>query len=75
MIAGLGVDLSDLIGPAVARGVHVRGGLEDAPFGCDKTNRELIADTIRLVEAADGRPASAAEVRNWLSRQAKGEAR
>ncbi|MNL37770.1 hypothetical protein D3C87_1599350 [compost metagenome] len=63
MIAGLGVDLSGLIGPAVARGVHVRGGLEDAPFGCTKTNAALIAETVRLVEAAGGRPASAAEVR------------
>ena len=74
MIAGLGVDLRELIGPAVARGVHVRGGLEDAPFGCEKTNRELIADSVRLVEAAGGQPASAAEVRGWLARQAKGEA-
>ena len=70
MIAGLGVDLSNLIGPAVARGVHVRGGLEDAPFGCEKTNRELIADSVRLVEAAGGQPASAAEVRAGLAAEA-----
>jgi len=33
----------------------------------------LIADTVRLVEAAGGQPASVADVRGWLSRQAKGE--
>jgi uncharacterized protein (DUF849 family) len=68
MIAGLGVDLSELIGPAVARGVHVRGGLEDAPFGCEKTNAQLIAETVRRVEAAGGRAASVDEIRSSLAR-------
>jgi 3-keto-5-aminohexanoate cleavage enzyme len=66
MIAGLGVDLSGLIPAAVARGVHVRAGLEDAPFGCGKTNPVLVGDAVRLVEAAGGRPASVAEVRDRL---------
>jgi len=63
MIAGLGVDLGRLIGPAVARGVHVRAGLEDAPFGCGVSNAALVAATVALVESAGGRPASVAEVR------------
>jgi uncharacterized protein (DUF849 family) len=67
MIAGLGVDLGGLIGPAVARGVHVRAGLEDAPFGCGVSNAALVAATVRLVEAAGGRPASVAEVRADLA--------
>lgn len=67
MIAGLGVDLSGLIGPAVARGVHVRAGLEDAHFGCARTNAELVGDTLKLVEAAGGRAASVAEVRADLA--------
>ena len=67
MIAGLGVDLGGLIGPAVARGVHVRAGLEDAPFGCGVSNAALVAATVRLVEAAGGRPASVAEVRASLA--------
>ncbi len=67
MIAGLGVDLGGLIGPAVARGVHVRAGLEDAPFGCGVSNAALVAATVALVEAAGGRPASVAEVRADLA--------
>jgi 3-keto-5-aminohexanoate cleavage enzyme len=66
MIAGLGVVLSGLIPAAVARGVHVRAGLEDAPFGCGKTNAVLVGEAVRLVEAAGGRPASVAEVRDRL---------
>ncbi len=66
MIAGLGVDLTQLIPAAVARGVHVRAGLEDAPFGCGRTNADLVAETVRRVEAAGGRPASVAEVRARL---------
>ncbi len=66
MIAGLGVDLTKLIPAAVGRGVHVRAGLEDAPFGCGRTNADLVAETVRLVEAAGGRPASVAEVRARL---------
>ncbi|WP_245282381.1 3-keto-5-aminohexanoate cleavage protein [Methylobacterium sp. CCH7-A2] len=66
MIAGLGVDLTGLIPAAVARGVHVRAGLEDAPFGCGRSNADLVAETVRLVEAAGGRPASVAEVRARL---------
>ena len=69
MIAGLGVDLTGLIPAAVARGVHVRSGLEDAPFGCARTNAALVGETVRLVEAAGGRAASAAEVRGDLARR------
>lgn len=65
--AGLGVDLSEIAVPAVARGVHVRAGLEDAPFGEARSNAELIADVVRKVEAAGGRPASVAEVRAMLA--------
>lgn len=67
MIAGLGVDLTEIVGPAVARGVHVRAGLEDAPFGEARSNAELIADLVRKVEAAGGRPANVAEIRARLS--------
>lgn len=66
MIAGLGVDLTGLIPAAVKRGLHVRAGLEDAPFGCGRSNADLVAETVRLVEAAGGRPASVAEVRARL---------
>jgi 3-keto-5-aminohexanoate cleavage enzyme len=63
MMAGLGVDLRPMIEHAVSRGVHVRAGLEDAPFGCGRTNADLVAETVRLVEAAGGRAVTPAEVR------------
>jgi 3-keto-5-aminohexanoate cleavage enzyme len=63
MVAGLGVDIRLLIVPAVARGGHVRVGLEDRPWGVDETNRALVEEAVRLVRAAGGEPASAAEVR------------
>lgn len=67
MIAGLGVDLCPLIDAAVAKGVHVRTGLEDVPFGCEKSNAELVTEMVRHVERAGGRPATVGEVRAGLS--------
>ncbi|MGX1786066.1 3-keto-5-aminohexanoate cleavage protein [Bosea sp. NPDC055332] len=67
MIAGLGVDLGEIVAPAVARGVHVRAGLEDARFGESRSNARLIADMVRKVEAAGGRAASVMEVRARLA--------
>lgn len=66
MIAGLRVDITGLIPLAVSRGVHVRAGLEDAPFGEMRSNRELVTDTARSIRQAGGRPASAHEVRAAL---------
>lgn len=67
MIAGLGVELGDLIPHAVARGVHVRAGLEDAPFGETRNNAALIAQAVKRVEAAGGRVVGAADVRADLA--------
>jgi uncharacterized protein (DUF849 family) len=47
----------------VARGGHVRVGLEDAPFGTETPNPALVAEAVALVQQAGGRPATAAEVR------------
>ncbi|HTQ83013.1 MAG TPA: 3-keto-5-aminohexanoate cleavage protein [Pseudolabrys sp.] len=63
MVAGLGVDIRPLIAAAVARGGHVRVGLEDRPWGVRETNRALVDEAARLVRAAGGEPATAAEVR------------
>jgi 3-keto-5-aminohexanoate cleavage enzyme len=63
MVAGLGLDVRPLIGPAVARGGHIRVGLEDRPWGVRETNRGLVEGAVRLVQAAGGQPASPAEVR------------
>ncbi|MEI9805629.1 MAG: 3-keto-5-aminohexanoate cleavage protein, partial [Pseudolabrys sp.] len=63
MVAGLGVDIRPLIAPAVERGGHIRVGLEDRPWGVHETNRVLVEEAVRLVRAAAGEPATAAEVR------------
>jgi 3-keto-5-aminohexanoate cleavage enzyme len=66
MIAGLGVGIRPLIGETVARGGHVRVGLEDAPFGCASTNVALVEEAVGLVRAAGGEPATVAELREGL---------
>jgi uncharacterized protein (DUF849 family) len=63
MVAGLGVDIRPLIAPAVAHSGHIRVGLEDRPWGVAETNRGLVEEADRLVRAAGGAPATAAEVR------------
>lgn len=66
MIAGLGVDTQSLIPRAVAEGGHVRVGLEDASFGCDKSNVELTREAAALIEACGSKLATAAELRAEL---------
>jgi uncharacterized protein (DUF849 family) len=66
MIAGLGVDIAPLIPHAVARGGHVRVGLEDARWGCTLTNESLLKDAVRLIREANGEPASVSDVRAAL---------
>ena len=63
MVAGLGVDIRPLIAPAIAKGGHIRVGLEDRPFGVSETNQGLVEEAVKLVRAAGGEPATAAEVR------------
>lgn len=41
----------------------MRVGLEDAPFGTEIGNPALVEEMVQLVEAAGGRPATAAEIR------------
>lgn len=67
MAAGLGVDIRPLIPEVVARGGHVRVGLEDAPLGTEITNAEWVESAVALVQKAGGRPARAAEIRQALS--------
>jgi 3-keto-5-aminohexanoate cleavage enzyme len=47
----------------VARGGHIRVGLEDRPWGVAETNRGLVEEAVRLVRAAGGESATVAEVR------------
>jgi uncharacterized protein (DUF849 family) len=50
----------------VSRGVHVRAGLEDAPFGIGRSNAELVRATAATVVANGARLASPADVRDGL---------
>jgi uncharacterized protein (DUF849 family) len=63
MIAGLDVDVLPLVPRAVTEHGHVRVGLEDAPFGCESSNVQLVEEAVRLIENAGGALATAADVR------------
>jgi len=67
MVAGLGVDIRPLIAPAVARGGHVRVGLEDAPRGSRLGNRQWVEEAARAIRAAGAVPATAGDVRAALA--------
>jgi uncharacterized protein (DUF849 family) len=67
MIAGLAVDVRPLIAETVAKGGHLRVGLEDAPLGSTMSNVAWIEDAVRRVREAGGEPASGPEVRQALA--------
>lgn len=66
MVAGLGVDITPLIGPAVKAGGHVRVGLEDAPVRDTRSNLDWIALATAEIDKAGGRAARPDEVRTAL---------
>jgi uncharacterized protein (DUF849 family) len=72
MIAGLAVDVLPLVSGALARGFHVRVGLEDAPLGSVRTNLDLVAEAARLIRAAGRGLATPAEVRAELRELRRG---
>ena len=63
MLSGLDANIDALIEPALTQGFHIRVGLEDAPFGTDRSNTELVTAARRRIEATGRRHASSAEVR------------
>ncbi len=67
MIAGLGVDVLPLIPAAVARGGHVRVGLEDAPLGCARSNLDLVQEAAAAIRGAGGELATASQIRAALA--------
>ena len=73
MIAGLAVDVRPLIAETVARGGHVRVGLEDAPLGTTMTNLAWVEDAVRLVRENGAEPASGADVRQALAALARSQ--
>jgi 3-keto-5-aminohexanoate cleavage enzyme len=67
MVAGLSVELGPVLELAVARGGHVRVGLEDAPIGCPLDNLTITRAARQRIEAAGRCLASPKEVRGRLS--------
>ena len=68
MVAGLRVDISPLIAPAVQAGGHVRVGLEDAPWQSERSNLDWTRHAVREIEAVGGSLATPAEIRSGLNR-------
>lgn len=66
MTSGLGVDITPLIPLTVARGGHLRVGLEDAPLGDGRRNVDWVEQAVRAVERAGGTVAPVAEMRRLL---------
>jgi uncharacterized protein (DUF849 family) len=63
MLSGLDANIDALIEPALALGFHIRTGLEDAPFGTDVANAEIVAAAARRIEQAGLALASPDEIR------------
>jgi len=66
MVAGLAVDIRPLIEPVLARGGHIRVGLEDAPLGSPWSNLEWVEHAVAMIEDFGGTLASAADIRAAL---------
>ena len=63
MVAGLQVDVMAMIPRAVQEGGHVRVGLEDAPYGCEQSNLQLVESAAQKIANVGGELATATEVR------------
>lgn len=63
MMSGLDADVTEVIPLAVDLGAHIRVGLEDAPFGCQKTNLELVEQAVKIIESRSRSLACADEAR------------
>jgi len=70
MIAGVSADLRPLFAETIARGGHIRVGLEDAPLGTTATNLELVEEAVRMMRDHDAEPATPAEMRQALAASA-----
>jgi uncharacterized protein (DUF849 family) len=60
-------DLRPLFAETIARGGHIRVGLEDAPLGTRATNLELVEEAVGIVRNHGAEPASPAEMRQALA--------
>lgn len=63
MVSGLDADVTSVAVYAISRGFHLRVGLEDAPFGTDRSNAEIVRDAAALIDECGRRLATPAEIR------------
>jgi uncharacterized protein (DUF849 family) len=63
MVSGLDADVMSIAVYAINRGFHLRVGLEDAPFGTDRSNVDIVKDAVALIEKCGRRLATPAEIR------------
>jgi uncharacterized protein (DUF849 family) len=63
MISGLDANIDSVIPLAIELGAHIRVGLEDAPFGCEYSNLELVERAVKMIETSGRSLATAEEVR------------
>jgi 3-keto-5-aminohexanoate cleavage enzyme len=64
MISGLDANIEGIIPLAIELGAHIRVGLEDAPFGCQQSNLELVEQTAAIIVKSGRSLATAQQVRN-----------
>jgi len=69
MVGGLAVDVLKLAPAAIARGGHVRVGLEDAPLGSRRSNLEWVQAARRVIEGTGATLASVNDVRQASKRR------
>jgi uncharacterized protein (DUF849 family) len=67
MIAAVNADLRPLFAETVARGGHIRVGLEDAPLGTPTSNLALVEEAVRMIREQGAEPASPTEMRQALA--------
>lgn len=63
MVSGLDANVTGIAADAIEQGFHLRVGLEDAPFGTNRANADLVREAAALIERTGRRLATPAEIR------------
>lgn len=64
MLSGLDADVEAIMPLALELGAHIRVGLEDAPFGCQHSNLQLVQRAVDLIAQSGRSLASVEQVRS-----------
>jgi len=65
MVSGLDADIEAIMPLAIELGAHVRVGLEDAPFGCQQSNVELVEQATETILKSARPLATADDIRKF----------